>query len=85
MGHVDFYPNNRTGFQPHCIIQSNGCAHNSVVQYYKAAFDPTNYFIGRSCHDSYRSNFACRFGPHNPVECKGVACFDTSSCAPFTI
>lgn len=85
MGHVDFYPNNSTGFQSHCVIQSAGCSHSAVVEYYKAALDPNNVFMGKACGDSVRSTINCRFGPHTDVDCKGVACFDTSPCAPFVI
>lgn len=84
MGHVDFFPNNSTGLQPHCLIQSAGCSHSSVVEYYKAALDPKNVFVGGACTD-VRSNAKCRFGPHSEEGCSGVACFDTSPCAPFTV
>lgn len=83
MGHIDFYPNNQTGLQPHCTIQATGCSHQSVVEYYKASLDPNNKFMGRSC-GFYDSNMNCKFGPHNKDDCKGVACFDTTPCAPYT-
>lgn len=87
MGHVDFFPNNATGIQPHCIIQTTGCSHRSVVEYYKAALNPANKFIGVSCGKLRKTapNDACRFGPHGSTDCvHGSFCFDTTSCAPYT-
>lgn len=85
MGHVDFYPNNQTGLQPHCTIQAAGCSHQAVVEYYKAALNPNNKFMGRSCGagNSFIST-PCEFGPHNRDNCAGIACFDTAPCAPYT-
>lgn len=84
MGHIDFYPNNVTGLQPHCRIQETGCSHQSVVEYYKAALDPSNTFMGRSCGRSkFDAKMNCKFGPHNTDNCTGIACFDTAPCAPY--
>lgn len=87
MGHVDFFPNNSTGIQPHCTIQATGCSHQSVVEYYKAALDPNNHFVGAACGDLTRSNpnAACKFGAHATTDCmSGSFCFDTAPCAPYT-
>lgn len=87
MGHIDFFPNNQTGIQPHCTIQATGCSHQSVVEYYKAALDPSNKFIGGACGKLAKSqpNASCRFGPHASTECvHGSFCFDTTPCAPYT-
>lgn len=86
MGHVDFYPNNNTAYQPHCLIQTTGCAHQSVVEYYKSALDSANNFVGTSCGRLRKSNpnASCRFGPHTTADCvHGSFCFDTAPCAPF--
>lgn len=86
MGHIDFFPNNQTGLQPHCKIQATGCSHQSVVEYYKSALDPNNKFIGVACGELSRSkpNSACRFGAHTTIDCEhGAFCFDTSPCAPY--
>ena len=87
MGHVDFFPNNQTGIQPHCNIQATGCSHQSVVEYYKAALDPNNKFVGAACGQLSRSDpgASCRFGAHTTTDCRnGSFCFDTSPCAPYT-
>lgn len=87
MGHIDFYPNNDTGIQPHCIIQTTGCSHQSVIEYYKAALNPANQFIGNSCGRLFKSDpsDACRFGPYTTLDCKhGTFCFNTVPCAPYT-
>lgn len=86
MGHADFYPNNQTRFQPHCIVQTSGCAHQSVIEYYKSAVNPNNRFIGRSCDGNNENrNSVCRFGPQNQDDCRGIYCFNTSLCAPFAL
>lgn len=88
MGHVDFFPNNITGIQPHCKIQATGCSHQSVVEYYKAALDSNNKFVGIACGKLSKSNpnAVCRFGPFTTaVDCEnGSFCFDTAPCAPYT-
>ncbi|XP_031635031.1 pancreatic triacylglycerol lipase-like [Contarinia nasturtii] len=85
MGHIDFFPNNQTGTQPHCLIQATGCSHIAVVEYYKAALDPNNKFIGVACGKHSNPSATCRFGAHTTTDCEsGSFCFDTAPCAPYT-
>lgn len=86
-GHIDFHTNTVTGHEPHCRSQTIGCSHKAAVEYYKASLDPNNEFLGQSCKRSKSDpkQMNCRFGPHNRDNCKGVACFDTSPCAPYVI
>lgn len=86
MGHIDYYVNAVYGFQPHCEFHvAIECSHNAAVEYYKASLDPNNVFLGHSCKrsESDLDNMNCRFGPHNKDNCTGVACFETSPCAPY--
>lgn len=81
-GDIDFFVN--TSCDSEAGLQ---CAHTAAVEYYKACLDPNNEFLGQSCEplESDSHNMNCRFGPHNNDNCTGIACFDTTPCAPFVV
>lgn len=87
-GTIDFFANNVSIAQPNCMSLAGmvpTCSHYTAVYLFYSSIDPNNKFIGADCSSMMANpTNTAQFGEFFDNLKKGVFCFTSGACYPYT-